>query len=249
MKSIERHKLKENEFARSVAQAREMLETRKRDITVVGAVIVVLLVLVAGYVWWTQFRDSKANDMLAAALAVYEAPVVTEADLPKPAPGSPLPIQPAGTFPSEQAKLDAALPKLMETADKYPSTDAGLAARYTAASALASLGRYAEAEQRYQEVADKAGRSIYGRTARLGVADVQVAQGKYDNAITIYTEISRDPNAQIPVDGVLMQLGRAYTRAGKKDEAAGAFNRVINDFPESLFTADARRELELVKKS
>jgi TolA-binding protein len=249
MKSIERHKLKENEFARSVAQAREVLETRKRDITVVGAVIVVLLVLVAGYVWWTQFRDSKANDMLAAALAVYEAPVVTEADLPKPAPGSPLPIQPAGTFPSEQAKLDAALPKLMETADKYPSTDAGLAARYTAASALASMGRYAEAEQRYQEVADKAGRSIYGRTARLGVADVQVAQGKYDNAITIYTEISRDPNAQIPVDGVLMQLGRAYTRAGKKDEAAGAFNRVINDFPESLFTADARRELELVKKS
>ena len=249
MKSIERHKLKENEFARSVAQAREVLETRKRDITVVGAVIVVLLVLVAGYVWWTQFRDSKANDMLAAALAVYEAPVVTEADLPKPAPGSPLPIQPAGTFPSEQAKLDAALPKLMETADKYPSTDAGLAARYTAASALASLGRYAEAEQRYQEVADKAGRSIYGRTARLGVADVQVAQGKYDSAINIYTEISRDPNAQIPVDGVLMQLGRAYTRAGKKDEAAGAFNRVINDFPESLFTADARRELELVKKS
>jgi len=226
-----------------------VLETRKRDITVVGAVIVVLLALVAGYVWWTQFRDSKANDMLAAALAVYEAPVVTEADLPKPAPGSPLPIQPAGTFPSEQAKLDAALPKLMETADKYPSTDAGLAARYTAASALASLGRYAEAEQHYQEVADKAGRSIYGRTARLGVADVQVAQGKYDNAITIYTEISRDPNAQIPVDGVLMQLGRAYTRAGKKDEAAGAFNRVINDFPESLFTADARRELELVKKS
>jgi outer membrane protein assembly factor BamD (BamD/ComL family) len=48
---------------------------------------------------------------------------------------------------------------------------------------------------------------------------------------------------------VLMQLGRAYTRAGKKDEAAGAFNRVINDFPESLFTADARRELQLVKKS
>ena len=249
MKSIERHKLKENEFARSVAQARGVLETRKRDITVVGAVIVVLLMVVAGYVWWTQFRDSKANDMLASALAVYEAPVVTEADLPKPAPGSPLPIQPAGTFPSEQAKLDAALPKLMETADKYPSTGAGLAARYTAASALASLGRYAEAEQRYQEVADKAGRSIYGRTARLGVADVQVAQGKYDSAINIYTEISRDPNAQIPVDGVLMQLGRAYTRAGKRDEAAGAFNRVINDFPESLFTADARRELELVKKS
>ena len=249
MKSIERHKLKENEFARSVAQAREALETRKRDITVIATVIVVLLVGVGGYVWWTQSRDSKANDMLAAALAVYEAPVVTEADLPKPAPGSPLPIQPAGTFPSEKAKLDAALPKLLETAEQFPSTDAGMVARFTAASVLAGLGRYTEAEQRYQEVADKAGRSIYGRSAKLGVADVQVAQGKYDSAIAIYTEISRDPNSQIPVDGVLMQLGRAYTRAGKKEEAAGAFNRVITDFPQSLFTADARRELELVKKS
>ena len=174
---------------------------------------------------------------------------MTAADLPKPAPGSPPPLQPAGTFPSEKEKLDTALPKLMEAADTYPSTDAGLVARYTAASVLAGLGRYAEAEQRYQEVADKAGRSIYARTARLGVADVQVAQGKYDSAINIYTEMSRDPNSQIPVDGVLMQLGRAYTRAGKKEEAAGAFNRVINDFPQSLFTADARRELELVKKS
>ena len=249
MKSIERHKLKENEFARSVAHAREALETRKRDITVIATVIVVLLLGVGGYVWWSKSRDAKANDMLATALTVYEAPVVTAADLPKPAPGSPPPLQPPGTFPSEKEKLDAALPKLMEAADKYPSTDAGLVARYTAASALAGLGRYAEAEQRYQEVAEKAGRSIYARTARLGVADVQVAQGKYDSAINIYTEMSRDPNSQIPVDGVLMQLGRAYTRAGKKEEAAGAFNRVINDFPQSLFTADARRELELVKKS
>ena len=249
MKSIERHKLKENEFARSVAHAREALETRKRDITVIASVIVLLLFGVGAYVWWSQSRDAKANDMLAAALTIYEAPVVAAADLPKPAPGSPLPIQPPGTYPSEKEKLDAALPKLMEAAEKYPSRDAGLVARYTAASALASLGRYAEAEQRYQEVADKAGGSIYARTARLGVADVQVAQGKYDSAINIYTEMSRDPNSQIPVDGVLMQLGRAYTRAGKKEEAAGAFNRVINDFPQSLFTADARRELELVKKS
>jgi TolA-binding protein len=249
MKSTERHKLKENEFARSVAHARDVLGTRQRDITVIATVIGVLLLGVAAYLWWNQSRDAKANGMLAAALTVYEAPVVTAEDLPKPAPGSPLPIQPPGTFSSEKEKLDAALPKLMETAEQYPSTDAGLVARYTAASVLAGLGRYAEAEQRYQEVADKAGRSIYARTARLGVADVQVAQGKYDSAINIYTEMSRDPNSQIPVDGVLMQLGRAYTRAGKKEEAAGAFNRVINDFPQSVFTTDARRELELVKKS
>ena len=75
-----------------------------------------------------------------------------------------------------------------------------------------------------------------------------MAQGKYDNAISIYTELSRDPNSQIPVDGVLMQLGRTYTRAGRKEEAAGAYNRIISEFPQSIYGADARRELETVKK-
>jgi len=245
MKRTERHKLKENEFAKTVAHARDTLEQRKRDITVIGLVVVVLLVGVAGFVWWRQAQAAKANAMLANALAVYEAPVVP---IPEPAPGSPAPVQQPGTYPTEEAKLDAALPLLLEAADRYPDSDAGIAARYTAASILARLGRFLEAEQLYREVVDKDS-GIYARTARLGLADVLLAQGKYDDAINIYTEMSRDANSQIPVDSVLMQLGRAYTRAGRTEEAAGAFNRVISEFPQSLYAADAKRELETVKKS
>ena len=148
-------------------------------------------------------------------------------------------MQQPGTFPTEQAKLQAALPKFVEAADRYPSTAPASPRASTAASILAALGRYPEAEQRYQEVVDKAGNSIYARTARLGLADVQVAQGKYDSAINIYTEMSRDTNSQIPVDSVLMQLGRAYARAGRKEEAAGAFNRIVKEFPQSIYSADA----------
>ena len=246
MKSTERHKLKENEFARTVTHAREVVEARKRDIGLMATVVAVLIAVVAGYLWWQQSRNSTAAEGLAAAMAIHEAPVVP---IPAPAPGSPLPVQQPGTFPTERAKLEAALPKIVEAADRYPSTVSGVAARFQAASILATLGRYPEAEQRYQEVIDKAGNSIYRRTARLGLADVQVAQGKYDSAINIYTEMSREANSQIPIDSVLMQLGRAYARAGRKEEAAGAFNRIVNEFPESFYTADARRELDLVKKS
>ena len=246
MKSTERHKLKENEFARTMTHAREVVEARKRDIGLMATVVAILLAGVAGYLWWQQNRNSTAAEGLAAAMAIHEAPVVP---IPAPAPGSPAPVQQPGTYPTERAKLEAALPKFVEAADRYPSTDAGIAARYQAASILAVLGRYPEAEQRYQEVFDKAGNSIYRRTARLGLADVQVAQGKYDSAINIYTEMSRETNSQIPIDSVLMQLGRAYARAGRKEEAAGAFNRIVNEFPESFYTADARRELDLVKKS
>lgn len=246
MKSIERHKMKENDFARTVTHAREVMEARKRDITLIVVVAAVLIAVVAGYLWFQQSRNATASEGLAAAMAIHEAPVVP---IPAPAPGSPAPVQQPGTYPTEKAKLEAALPKFIEAADRYPNTNPGIAARYQAASILATLGRYPEAEQRYQEVVDKAGNSIYRRTARLGLADVQVAQGKYDNAINIYTEMSREPNSQIPVDSVLMQLGRAYARAGRKEEAAGAFNRIVNEFPESFYVADARRELDLVKKS
>ena len=245
MKSTERHKLKENEFARSVAHARDVIDTRKGDITRVVIAVVVLALVVGGYSVWRQSRGTKANSALAAALAIFEAPVMTAA---APAPGSPLPVQQAGTYPTEQAKLEAALPKLLEAADKYANTDAGIAAKYYAASALASLGRFPEAEQRFQEVADKGGSKIYSRTAKLGVADAQVAQGKFDNAITIYREMSADSNSTMPPDGVLMELGRACLKAGRKDEAARAFTRVVDEFPQSAYAADAKRELAEAKK-
>jgi len=246
MKSTERHRLKENEFARTVGRARELLDTRRRDMTAIAVVLVAALVLAAGYAAWRQSRDAKANTLLASALAVAEAPVVAPTP---PAPGSPIPVQQPGTFQTEQAKLEAALPKFLEVADKYPNADGGITARYRAAGILASLGRLAEAEQRYQEVIDKAGSRIYGRTARLGLAELQVAQGKYDSAIKILQDLSTDSRSEIPVDAVLMELGRAYMKAGKKNEAAHAFTRVVEEFPQSLYVADARREMEEAKRS
>jgi TolA-binding protein len=246
MKATHRHRLKENEFARSMAHAQQAMAARGKDIGLLVTVVLVALALAGSYAWWQQRRNDKVTSLLAQALAVEEAPVVAPA---APAPGSPMPVQQAGTYPTEQAKLEAALPRLQEAADKYPGTDAGITARYHLAAVLAQLGRYAEAEQRYTEVIDKAGGKVYGHTARLGLADTLVAEGKYDAAIKIYQELSTDKSSQLPIDGVLMQLGRACMKAGKKTEAAHAFTRVVEEFPQSVYAADARRQMEEAKKS
>jgi TolA-binding protein len=245
MKSIERHKLKENEFARSVAHARDVMQTRSGDITKVVIALVVLLAAVGGYAWWRAARESNANAQLASALATYQMPVVPPAP---PAPGSPPPVPQPGTFQSQQDRLNASLPKFLQAANAYPNSEAGMTARFHAASVLAALGRHAEAEQHYRQVIDKAGDSIYGRTARLGMAESQVAQGKFDGAIATYTELSRDPASSLPLDGVLLQLGKAYVQAGKKDEAVRAFTRVVDEFPQSSYAQEARRELEEAKR-
>jgi TolA-binding protein len=246
MKSTERHKLKENEFARTVAQAREVVLTRSGDITKVVAGLLLLIVLVGGYAWWRSTREARANGLLAAALSTYEKPVVPPQP---PAPGSPPPVPQPGTFQSQQERLEASLPKFLEAANANPNSQAGITARFHVAAILAAMGKHAEAEQRYKEVVDKAGSSIYGRTARLGMAEAQVAQGKFDNAIAVYTELSRDTSSTLPLDTVLMHLGRAYARAGKKEEAVRSFTRVVDEFPQSPYAADARREMEDAKKS
>jgi TolA-binding protein len=246
MKSIERHKLKENEFARTVAQAREMVETRGAQITKIIGGLALLIALVGGYAWWKSSRDAKANGLLADALATYEMPVVPPQP---PAPGSPPPVPQPGTFQSQTERLEASLPKFLQAANANPNSDAGITARFHAAGILAAQGKHAEAEQRYKEVVDKAGSTIYGRTARLGMAEAAVAQGKFDSAIAVYTELSRDTNSTLPLDSVLMHLGRAYARAGKKEEAVRSFTRVVDEFPQSTYAADARREMEEAKKS
>ena len=121
MKSQERHKLKENEFARTVAQVREVLASRaarhhvgcRRHRRVCSRSR-------AGTRGGDSSTAGRGTELLATALAVYEAPVVPVA---APAPGSPAPVQQPGTYATEQAKLEAALPKFIEAADKYPSTD------------------------------------------------------------------------------------------------------------------------------
>ena len=247
MKSTERHRLKENEFAHTVARTREMVDQRRKEIATIAIAVIAVSVAVGGYFLWRNSRDSKSEALLATALATAEAPVYTP---PPPAPGSPPPVQPPGTFRSDRERAEAALPKLQAAADGYPDSDAGITARFQLAATRADLGRFAEAEQRYNEVIQKAGsRSIYRQTAKLGLGEAQLAQGKGDAAMNTFKELSTDTNSPLPVDGVLMQLGRAALAAGKSDEATRAFTRVVDEFPQSLYVSEAREKIATLKKA
>jgi TolA-binding protein len=244
MKRTERHRLKENELAIAAARARETLAGRQRELALGGGLLVVVLVALGGWLIWRQQVNARAGELFARAMVVDEAPVV-----PPPAPGTPNPPSPPpGSYPTETAKLEAALPKFAEVAERYPSTTAGLSARYRQANILALLGRRDEAAAKYQEVIDRAGGSVHGEMARLGLANLQVEKGDYDSAISTYKALSADSSTHVPVDGVLIQLGRAAVRAGKSDEAQRAYTRIVDEFPQSLYLDEAKKELESLKK-
>ncbi len=239
--------MKENEFAQTMARTRDLVNERPREVAAMAIAVIAVALILGGYFAWKASRDGKATTLLATALAVTEAQVVAP---PPPAPGSAPPVQPPGTFRTERERLDASVPLLQRAADAYPASDAGITARYRLAAVLAELGRFAEAEQRYQEVVQKAGaKSVYRYTARLGVGEAQLAQGKGDAAVATLRELSTDTSSNLPVDGVLMQLGRAALVVGKKDDATRAFTRVVDEFPQSLYASEAKEQLAGIKKA
>lgn len=241
MKRNERHHLKENELVQLASRTREAIDARQREIGAVAIAVILVAVAAIGYYAWRSRVEGRAGSMLADAVILSEARVG-----PPPAPGTPA----AGpSFPTEREKYEATAAKFKAVADEYPSSDAGVFARYREGSTQMALGNTKEAAAAYQQVIDRAGSGLYGQMARLGLAEVQAREGQYDSAISTYKGLADNKDGPLPVDGILMQLGRTYLEAGKATEAQQTFNRVVEEFPESPFSGDARKELESLKKS
>jgi TolA-binding protein len=242
MKRTERQHLKENELQTFARRARESYEGNKRETTVLVTVVVVIGAAAIGWIAWRDRVQGKAHALLAEAVIVQDARIG-----PPPAPGTP---EQGLRFATERERAEAALGKLKTAADAYPSTDAGLYARYQEGATLMALGRPADAANAYKQVVDRDGGSgIYGQMARLGLAEAQVRTGQFDPAIKTFQELSQRKDGPLPVDGILMQLGRTYVEAGKHAEAQQTFNRLVSEYPESPFSSDARKALDTLKKT
>lgn len=241
MKRTERRHLKDNELANLAASARDLVGARKNLVVPLAIALVVIAAVAIGYFAWRGRVNSRAHALLAEASIVEEARVG-----PPPAAGQP---STGLSFATEREKHQQALTKFKVVADEYPSTDAGLFARYREATTYMALGVPASAAQSYQQVIDKGGNTIYAQMARLGLAEAQAQTGQYEQAINTFKDLAQRKDGQVPVDGVLIRLGRMYLDAGKRTEAEQTFNRLVQEFPDSPFSADARRELDTLKKT
>jgi TolA-binding protein len=236
MDAKHRHELKQDEFtAATLTVADRIAENRNTILAVVG-VVVVLAIIIGGIVAYRTNQANNAGALLGVALATAEAPVV-------PAPTLPGATQTPGTYPTAEARAEAAIQALNEVISQYPGTEAAKDARFNLAGQLLAGGKAADAEQAYAALANDEGNSLRGQSARLGQAEALMALGRTDEALKIYTDLAAQRDGALPVDGLLMQLGRASQRAGRTAEARAAFQRVVDEFPESLFLMSAQQQI------
>jgi tetratricopeptide (TPR) repeat protein len=242
MKTSQRHHLKENELAIALGHANEWAARNRRTVTTLVATVVVVAIAGGAYLAWRNSVENTSREALAQAMVVLEARVAPQ--VPATEPGA-APKQQPGTYPTEKAKLEAALPKLFAAADAHPSTDAGRTARYHAASTLVALGRFDEAVKQYDQLTGAGG--LLGKTARLGKAEAQLRGGQHDAAIAAFKELSDKADGELPKEAILLELARAYRVAGKTEDARKTLNQIVEQHADSPFAATAKQELEKIK--
>jgi predicted negative regulator of RcsB-dependent stress response len=264
MKRNERQHLKANPVAEIVARIQKGLWAGRQAALIGGIILLVTLVALGGFLGWQKWQVRGVSEVLAEAMSIGQAPII----VPPPQESSgddatttdevgqvdeeqagtkvvtevaPF-AQPLGSYPSEAARLEAVVPRLLAVADAYPSFESGITARYQAATGLAALGRMIDAKVHYQSVMTLAGDQIYGRMARLGLAEAHIVTGDYDAAIVLLKGETNTADSMVPIDAVLMRLGRAHRLAGQNKEAIETFTRLVQEFPGSQYYPDAQEQ-------
>ena len=246
MKRNERQHLKDNELAATMASMSHAMESRGRQVLYAVVGLAVIAALGFGFSIYRQRSQAEGQELLAEAMVALNARVVpastTGTDGEAPAAAQ---MGATGTFTTEAAKLAAALPKLQAAAEAAPNSPAGVTARYHWAGALAAVGKNDEAITTFEDVARRAGPdSLYGRMARMGKADAQARGGQVDAAIASWKELVAQQSDELPVDALLVELGRAYRAKGDTAEARKTFQQVVEQHPNSPYAPVARTELD-----
>ena len=247
MKTTQRHRLKDNELAIALGHAQGWADKNSRTLVTIVAAIVVVGGGVLAYSAWRNNTDAKARIMLAEAMVIEEARVMPPAP-PAGTTNDPSAIggQLPGTYPTEKAKLEASLPKFQAAAEAYPSSDAGVTARYHLAKNFVALGRFDEAIPHYDQVIAN-GSGLIAKTARLGKAEAQLRSAKYDPAIATLKEFVDAKDPLLPAEGLLMELGRAYKLAGRTEDARKTFTQIVEQHANTPFADQAKQEIEKLK--
>ena len=235
MKKDLKRQIKRDDFASGIQTVWTWFEGHQREARTTAVVVVVLAVATAGLAYFQQQRSRKAQDAFAEALAIFEAPVRGEL-----APGEDHPGVPV--YSSADEKWTKAAAAFDGVERRYGSLPIATRARYYAGLSRMGLKDYEGATKDLNEVARRGEASkLDAALARLALAQVARQKGQLDSAAQALRLALDDGSFPMPKDAVLMDLGSVLEQAKRSGEAVAAYRQLSEQFPQSVYAAEARR--------
>jgi len=231
-----KEQIKQDELTSGLEQAAAWAVAHRDELRIGGLVALVLAAAVLAITHVREQRASEGDRALREALTSYEAPVASE--LP---PGS----ERSGgqVFASAEEKYKTSAAAFEGVARRYPSSVAGVRAAYYGALSRLELGQYAEAEKALKEIQAR-GAGLEPDLARLALADVYRRSGQVDKAVEAYRAFASNPAASLPRDEALLCAAQTLEDARRFPEARAAYRQLTEEFPASVFAAQAKARID-----
>ncbi|HEY4593027.1 MAG TPA: tetratricopeptide repeat protein, partial [Thermoanaerobaculia bacterium] len=172
---------------------------------------------------------------LADAMKVYHAPVTATGAKPND------PDEPS--FPTDAARRTRAKELLTRVHQGYGSTDAGDVAGLYLAQIAADEGRLDEARKLWSDYADGHKGTMLGAEARLNLLSLDRKQGKGEAVVKELRSMLEKGDSPLPQDLILRELGATLEDLHRPQEAIQSYQRIIDEFPQSTFRAEAQQKI------
>lgn len=205
MDRLTRRELKSDKFALEVGHGVEYFNEHQREVQRYGTIALVLVVLVAGYMYYSRWQHGKQELALTAANVISQAYVGAEGP-----PGAP-------TYPTVEAKDAAELKAFTDLAQRYPGSDVGTIAVYHLGTMAADKGVVAQAENYLKQAAE--GSKPYNSLAKLSLARVYAATNRLPQAKKLLEDLRDHPTVLVSKDQAIFALAESEAANGNKAEA------------------------------
>ena len=229
---LTRKQIKKDEFITFVDRAVQWTGQNWRQ-----ALIGLGVVLAAALVWWgvTAFLGSRtdaASQAMDGALAAYNGPV-----------GSAAPAGAKVKFATDTERLAAAEKAFKSVKSRYRFTPQAKLADLFLARIAADRGDVPQAIRRLGEIASSRSSDPVVRLAMLDLIRLRVARGEGLQLVSELQAMAAGKDPRLPRDAALFHLAEIWQHEGKPEEAAKLYRKLVEDFPDSPYRADAQQRL------
>ncbi len=218
MARITRKELKSDgiaEFAqKEVGLTVTFFEQHQKDVIRYGGIALALIVLVGGFILYQRHERNARQQELGQAIRIQESPIAT------------VTTNGQSSFPTQDAKDQAAIKAFSDLAAKDNGTTEGVVARYYLGAIHSDQGKMAEAEKDFRAAADQ-GDKNYSSLAKLSLAQVLFAENKGDEGEKILRDLMANPTDFVSKDQAALTLAKQLI--GKNNAEARKLLAPIKD--------------------
>jgi tetratricopeptide (TPR) repeat protein len=235
MSRLTRREIKRDEVLETASRVVGFFTSHTHGLLIGFAAVVLLALGVTAAVLFVGHRKTRANEMLARALTVVQAEVVTASANPND------PTDP--TFASAEMR-DARALELFEAVEaEFGGSPAGRIAGVYLGQLAARRGDAATARQRWEDFLENSPDHMLASEVRLNLIALDRAAGNGEQVVAELQSMLAAEKSALPQVVVLDELAATLEMLGRDGEALDIYQRIVDEHPTSSYASRAREKL------